>query len=79
MRAEVRVDAIVTFRDANEPRPLGGRLVATAHRHPDGWSLYIPAADLRTGHPSVDDAVDTITRTTGIRHVLMIWTEVSSE
>jgi hypothetical protein len=71
-----RADAIVTFRDADEPRPLTGRLVATAHRHLDGWSLYIPDADLRTGHPTVDDAVATVSKTTGIRHVLMVWTEV---
>ncbi|MEV6595874.1 hypothetical protein AB0M36_03310 [Actinoplanes sp. NPDC051346] len=66
----------MTFRDADEPRPLSGRLVAAAHRHPDGWSLFIPDLDLRTGHETVDDAAATVARITGIRHVLMVWTEV---
>lgn len=73
-----RVDAIVTFRDADEPRPLSARFVATAHRHPDGWSLHIPGTDLRTGHATVDVAVAAVTRSTGIQHVLMVWTETET-
>ncbi|OJF14599.1 hypothetical protein [Couchioplanes caeruleus] len=75
---ETRADAIVTFRDADEPRPLCGRLVAAAHRHRDGWSLSIPAVELRTGHATVDDVVAAVARTTGIRHVLMVWTEAGA-
>ena len=67
-------DVVVTFRDADEPRPLSARLVATAHRHPDGWSLHIPEADVRTGHETVDEAVAALLRTTGIRRLLMVWT-----
>jgi len=69
-------DAVVTFRDADEPRPLAGRLVAIAHRYPDGWSLYIPHAAVRTRHETVDEAVAALARSAGVRHVLMLWTEL---
>ncbi|MFI7599548.1 hypothetical protein [Actinoplanes sp. NPDC049681] len=69
-------DAVVTLRDADEPRPLAGRLVGTAHRYPDGWSFFIPHADVRTRHETVDDAVAAFARSAGVRHVLMLWTEL---
>jgi hypothetical protein len=37
-----RTAVVVSFRDADEPRALASRLVATATRHPRGWSLDIP-------------------------------------
>ncbi|OJF13667.1 hypothetical protein BG844_13930 [Couchioplanes caeruleus subsp. caeruleus] len=39
----IGADAIVTFRDADEPRPLASRLVATAHRHPRDGRCTFPA------------------------------------
>ena len=77
-RDDTRADAIVSFRDADEPRPLSGRLVATAHRHPDGWSLLIPEGDVRSGHSTIDAVVAAVIKATGIRHVLMVWTKVGA-
>ncbi|GGQ54642.1 hypothetical protein [Couchioplanes azureus] len=66
----------MTFRDADEPRPLCSRLVAVAHRHPDGWSLFIAAIEVRAGHAPVDDAVAAVASSTGIRRVPMVWTGI---
>jgi len=30
---------VVSFRDADQPRPLAARLIAVAHRHPCGWTV----------------------------------------
>jgi hypothetical protein len=76
---DLRVEAVVTFRDADEPRPLSSRLVATAHRHADGWSLHVPDLGLRTGHATMDEAVAAVRKVTGIRHVVMTWTEIGPD
>jgi hypothetical protein len=74
-----RPDAILTFRDADEPRALCGRLVATAHRHPDGWSLHIPDKGISMGHATIDDAVTAVAEATGIHRILMVWTTPCTE
>ncbi|GAB1690184.1 hypothetical protein KRM28CT15_19870 [Krasilnikovia sp. M28-CT-15] len=68
-----RVHAIVTFRNADEPRALAGRLIATAHRHRDGWLLHMP--DVGTAdHPSIEDAVAAVSHATGMTRILMVLT-----
>ncbi|MEV8506158.1 hypothetical protein AB0368_15185 [Actinoplanes sp. NPDC051475] len=39
-------------------------------------SLFIPHADVRTRHATVDDAVAAFALIAGTRHVLMLWTEL---
>jgi hypothetical protein len=67
-----RTAVLVSFRDADEPRALASRLVATATRHPRGWSLDIPDVGA-TDHLTFDAAALTVARRTGITRLLIVW------
>jgi hypothetical protein len=68
-----RTAVVVSFRDADEPRALASRLVATATRHPRGWSLDIPHLGA-TEHLTFDATALTVARRTGINRLLIVWT-----
>lgn len=69
----VPAPAVVSFRDADEPAPLAGRIVAAASSHPRGWSLLIPDVGA-TEHTTLDAAAYTVIERTGLNHLLMVWT-----
>jgi hypothetical protein len=66
-------DLIVSFRDADEPRPLAARLIASAHRHARGWTVNVPHNG-RYECLTFDAAAQAVANTTGKHHLLIIWT-----
>jgi hypothetical protein len=67
-----RTAVLVSFRDADEPRALASRLIATATRHPRGWSLEIPGVGA-TEHVTFDATALAVARRTGITRLLIVW------
>ncbi len=65
-------DLVVSFRDANEPRALAARLIASAHRHPRGWTVHVPDGD-RFECLTFDAAALTVARQTGVPNLLIVW------
>jgi hypothetical protein len=63
---------VVSFRDARQPRASAGPLVASAVRHPRGWSLFVPGIGT-TEHLTFDAAALTVTRMTGVTSLLIVW------
>jgi hypothetical protein len=64
---------VVSFRDADQPRPLAARLIAVAHRHPCGWTVNT-ADGSRIEALTFESVTDAVTAATGVRHLLIIWT-----
>jgi hypothetical protein len=65
-------DVVVSFRDAAEPRALAARLIASAHRHPRGWTVHI-ADGTRIEALTFDAVADAVAAATGVRNLLIIW------
>jgi hypothetical protein len=67
-------DLVVSFRDAAQPRALASRLIASAHRHPLGWTAHIPGVG-STEHVTLDAAAKRVARATGVACLLIVWPE----
>ncbi len=65
-------DLVVSFRDANEPRALAARLIASAHRHPRGWTVQTTDGT-RIEALTFDAVADAVATATGVRALLIIW------
>jgi hypothetical protein len=64
----------VSFRDADLPRALAARMIAVAHRHPRGWTVAT-ADGSRIEALTFEAVTDAVSATTGVRHLLIIWTD----
>ena len=63
---------VVTFRNADEPRPLAARFIAVANRHPHGWRVHL--ADGSVLHTvTFDAAADAVSAATGVPRLLIHW------
>ncbi|MFI7600167.1 hypothetical protein [Actinoplanes sp. NPDC049681] len=67
-----RSDVMATFRDAGQPRPLADRPLAVAHRHARGWTVCVIAGP-RFERTTFDGVAEAVTRQTGIRKLLIVW------
>jgi hypothetical protein len=64
---------VVSFRDADEPRPLAARLIAAARQHGRGWSVNIsPGRSIECA--TFDGAVEAVTNASGVHRLLILWT-----
>jgi hypothetical protein len=71
-------DLVVSFRDADQPRPLAARLIAVAHRHPSGWTVNVPDGTI-IDSVTFDAAADAVITATGVRHLLIVWTALDRD
>ena len=67
-------DLVVSFRDLDQPRPLASRLIASAHRHPLGWTANVPGVG-SSEHVTFDAVVRTVAGATGVARLLIVWPE----
>jgi hypothetical protein len=65
--------ALASFRDANEPRALASRLVATAAQHPRGWTLSLPGGQGSVEAATFEGAVSALVARTGLTRLLIVW------
>jgi len=65
-------DLVVSFRDLGEPRPLAARLIATAHRHPHGWTVHTTDGT-RLESLTFDAAAEGVASVTGCCRLLIVW------
>ncbi len=63
---------VVSFRDADEPRALAARLIASAYRHPRGWTVNISHGD-RLECQSFEAVTQTVARRTNVPNLLIVW------
>ncbi|GAB1689237.1 hypothetical protein [Krasilnikovia sp. M28-CT-15] len=69
---------VVTFRDADEPRPLAARFVGTALWDGQGWRLAVSGEDLAE-YRTFDAAAAAVRQATGIRRLLIVWFAAEGE
>jgi hypothetical protein len=70
--AAITTGTVVTFRNADEPRPLAARFIAVANRHRHGWRVHL--ADGSVLHTvTFDAAADAVSAATGVPRLLIHW------
>jgi hypothetical protein len=75
--ADSRSGVTVSFRDADEPRPLAARLIAVAHRHTRGWTVTT-ADGHRVEAATFDSAAGVVMAATGVERLLLVWTTAAA-
>jgi hypothetical protein len=69
------MSVLVSFRDANEPRALAARLLASALQHPRGWTLSIPEVNGAVEAATFEGVVSALSARTGVYRLLIVWAE----